>query len=247
MKLLSCNDFQMVGHVPVGQRPRDYFARMLAISLTLHVISSVILLAPRQGAITLPTVSYLDLKDISFGERVMTPPPDPTPAETPKETTPRVAVPDPSAAAYPEADRFEQDVRTSVSEAKTDPDALRERSFSLGLSSGYFSSIASGETLRDNIRDYYFQMLREINEKWWLNSGSRSGGWRGAIVEVVVARNGAIVDKVLVRSSGNRTFDRAIMTTLTQADPLPPLPEDYQPEFFRAPLRFVAPLNLFGS
>jgi TonB family protein len=90
-------------------------------------------------------------------------------------------------------------------------------------------------------------MLREINEKWWLNSRSRSGGWRGAVVEVVVARNGTIVDKTLVRSSGNRAFDRAIIATLEQANPLPPLPGDYQPDYFRAPLRFVAPLNLIGS
>jgi protein TonB len=242
MKLLPDNDLQTAGHLSAGQRPRDYFGMMLAISLALHVISSIILLAPRQGTITLPTISYLDLKNISIEERVMTAPTEQPPAEETRE-----AFPDPAAAEYPEAAKFEQDIRTSMAEARTDPEALRERSFSLGLSSGYFSSIASGETLRDSIRDYYFMMLREINEKWWLNSGSRSGGWRGAIVEVVVARNGTIVDKVLVRSSGNRSFDRAIMATLDQADPLPPLPGDYQPEYFRAPLRFVAPLNLFGS
>jgi protein TonB len=245
MNQLVDNDFQPVGLAAAGRRPRDFFGWMLAISLTLHVISSVFLLSPRQGTFTMPTVSYLDLKNIALDEQVMASPDDPAPVEAPAEE-PR-EVPEPPAAAYPETERFDQDVRRSLTEAQADPDALGERSFSLGLSSGYFSSIGSGESLRDGIREYYFQMLREINEKWWLNSGSRSGGRRGAVVEVVVARNGTIVDKTLVRSSGNRAFDRAIMATLEQANPLPPLPGDYQTDFFRAPLRFVAPLHLFGS
>jgi periplasmic protein TonB len=90
-------------------------------------------------------------------------------------------------------------------------------------------------------------LTQEINEKWWLNSGDRPCARSGAIVEVVVARDGTIVDKALVRSSGNRAFDRAIIAAVERANPLPPLPADYQPAYFSAPLRFVAPLNLLGS
>jgi periplasmic protein TonB len=134
-----------------------------------------------------------------------------------------------------------------LANAETNPDSLHERSFGLGLTNGYFSSIAEGESLRSDIKDYYFMMLREINEKWWLNNSGNFGGLRGAIVQIVVARNGTIVEKTLTRSSGNRSFDQAIFKTLEKANPLPPLPLDYQLKYFSAPLRFVAPLNLFAS
>jgi len=246
MNQLIDNDFQPGGLIVPGRRPRDVFRTMLAISLVLHVISSAILLAPRRGTFTLPPVSYLDLNSVEIPDRSMAPPPlEPAPAE-PSDSEAR-AVPDPPADPYPEAARFDRDVRESVAEARTNPDALGERSFSLGLSSGYFGTIGSGETLRDSIREYYFLMLREINEKWWLNSGGNSGGGRGAVVELVVARNGTIVDRALVRSSGDRAFDRTIIAALDRANPLPPLPADFKPDYFRAPLRFVAPLRLLGS
>ena len=230
--------------LPSGKR-HDFFGRMVAISLAVHVISSVILLTPRQSFTPTPSVSFLELKNLDTGDRVTAPlPTEPLFSETIDEGK---NAEEPSAPPYPESLLLEENVRQSVTEAQTNPESLTERSFSLGLTNGYFSSIATGETLRESIRDYYFQMLREINEKWWLTGASR-GMWRkGALVEVVVARDGSIVDRYLVKSSGNRAFDRAIMTALAQATPLPPLPADFKPEYFRAPLRFIAPLNLLGS
>ncbi len=124
---------------------------------------------------------------------------------------------------------------------------MQEASLGLSITSGYFSSIGEGETLRDDIRVYYFEMLRRINEKWWLNRESRQTGRKSAVFYLVIARNGAIVDRMLMESSGNPASDRAMMQALEAANPLPPLPDTYRGDFFQAPLRFNMPLNLLES
>lgn len=238
-------EFQQL-HTSSPSRPKgDLFGRMVVISLAIHAISSVILLSPQRGAMKLPPVSYIELKDMQFPEKADTVPPQEQKAEEIAETIeePRTPPSEPLS----EADKLQRDVRQSLADAETNPDSLQERSFGLGLTNGYFSSIAQGETLRGDIREYYFSMLREINEKWWLNKESQQAGLRGALINIVVARNGAILQQKLVRSSGNRDFDRAMMKTIEAASPLPPLPQSYELDSFSAPLRFTGPLNLFTS
>ena len=235
-ELQTCNPFR-------GNR--DFFGRMLAISLAVHVICSLILLSPHRGILKGPSVSFMDLKEISFPEQTAAPArenPQPTEASPAISTT----VP-PPAEPLSAAEQLRQDVTETLANAETNPAILHERSFGLGLTNGYFSSIAEGESLNRTIKDYYFCMLREINEKWWLRKNDTIGGPRGAIVEIVIARDGTIVRKSLVRSSGNPAFDRAIFATLEKVNPLPPLPGEYKNTYFSAPLRFVAPLNFFAS
>ncbi|MCM2357298.1 MAG: TonB family protein [Geobacteraceae bacterium] len=244
-------EFQQLFPSPRSRRTRDLFGRMVAISLVLHVISSVILLSPQRGSMKVPPVSYLDLKNMQFQEEAA---PLSAKEEKAEEIAEKEAVVEKSAETLPppseplsEADKLRQDVNASLANAETNPEALQERSFGLGLTSGYFSSLAEGETLRGDIREYYFSMLREINEKWWLNKESQQMGLRGALINIVVARNGVILQKKLVRSSGNRAFDKAMLQTLDAASPLPPLPDSYELDYFSAPLRFTGPLDLFTS
>lgn len=225
-------------------RKRDFFGRMLAISLALHVISSIVLLSPRSVALKVPQVSYLDLKNMQFQEQ-------PAALQPQEQKAEHVDVP-PSQAPLPsvplsEMEKLQRDVQQSLDNAETNPESLQQRSFGLGLTNGYFSSIAQGETLRGDIREYYFNILREINEKWWLNKNSQLGGVRGAIINVVIARDGTILQNTLTRSSGNPAFDKAIIKTIEAASPLLPLPAGYKMDFFNAPLKFVGPLNLFSS
>lgn len=225
---------------------RGLFGIMLVISLALHVIFSIMLLSPHSTSFTGPAVTYLELKDFSVRERATAL--DQHQAKS-EETVAKV--PDESPAALPTTTTasaiLQQDVKDLVTTSRSKPEKLHERSFGLGLTSGYFSSLAKGETLRNDIKDYYFSMLREINEKWWLANEGDGDRARGAIVEIVIARNGMIVNKTLVRSSGSPAFDRKIFTTLEKANPLPPLPNDYQMNYFSAPIRFVAPMGLFAS
>jgi len=243
-------EFQQFPHPSSRRRPRDLFGRMVVISLVLHAISSIILLSPQRRGAEIPAVSYLDLKDFTApapaapAPKALPEPLAPAPDDSQdvqKNTEPLPTTP------QSEMEKLQSGVDKSLTDAGKNPESLQERSFGLGLTNGYFSSLGQGETLRGDIREYYFTMLREINEKWWLKKESRQGGFRGALINVVIARNGTIVDKMLVRSSGNRSFDEAMLRTLDAASPLPPLPQSFEMDYFTAPLKFTGPLNLFTS
>lgn len=243
MDALIDRELQQLHAPPQDRRKRDFFGRMLAISLAFHVISSVILLSPQRGALKVPPVSYLDLKNMQFHEQPAAVQPQEQKAE--QVVAPPSKAPPPSLP-FSEMEKLQRDVQQSLDKAETNPEALQQRSFSLGLTNGYFSSIAQGETLRGDIREYYFNILREINEKWWLNKNSQQGGLRGAIINIVIARDGTVLEKTLIRSSGNPAFDKAMIQTIGTASPLPPLPASYAMDFFSAPLKFVGPLNFFS-
>jgi periplasmic protein TonB len=117
----------------------------------------------------------------------------------------------------------------------------------LSIISGYFGAIGEGETLCDDICAYYFEIFRCINEKWWLNRDNWFAGSNRALFNLVIARDGTVVDRMMVTSSGNPAYDRAMLRTLEASSPLPPLPDAYQRDFFQIPLRFNAPLNLLNS
>lgn len=227
-----------------SRRRRDFFGWMIFISLALHMITSVILLSPRTRSLSAPPVNFIDLRNMRFEK----PAPQLPAVQKPEKLTPPIkeAVPPPDKP-LTEADKLKNGVQESIAKAETDPDALREHSFGLGLTNGYFSSIAEGQTLRGDIREYYFTMLRAINEKWWVNRAGKQGGVRGALVNLVIARNGEILDIRLIRSSQNPAFDRAIMESIKAAGPLPPLPAGFALDFFTAPLKFVGPLNLLSA
>jgi protein TonB len=244
MDALIDREFQQLHPLPLVRRKRGYFGPMLAISLALHVISSLVLLSPQRGTLQAPQASYLDLRNMQFQEQQAAV--QPQEQEAAPVVAPSSQVPPPSVP-LTEMEKLQRDVQQSLKNADTNPESLQKRSVGLGLTSGYFSSIAQGETLRGDIREYYFKILREINEKWWLNKNSQQGGLRGAIITIVIARNGTVLEKTLIRSSGNPAFDKAIIQTIGAASPLPPIPASYAMDFFSAPLKFVGPLNFFSS
>jgi protein TonB len=111
------------------------------------------------------------------------------------------------------------------------------------MSHGFFRSLADGESLRGDVRDYYFGLVRRVNEQWWATAamhGAATGG-REALVSITMTRQGEILAIRLVQSSGIATYDQLILEALQQTSPLPPLPESYPGEYFQAPLRLVAP------
>jgi protein TonB len=223
------------------------FASAIVFSLLLHLLASLALLAPSGKAVKGPEISYLELKDFPFesGKAPAPPPsPQPTPARditaAPRETALPAAEPAQQTQA---ADR---EAKEPAAPAASDQAAQLHSPLGMGLTTGHFSSLGDGETLRDDIRQYYFDMLRVVNETWWLKKPSKSAGFREAIVHVVIERSGKIVMKRLLQSSGNAEFDRSILQALEAATPLPPLPGSYRQDFFTAPLRFIPPLNLLA-
>jgi periplasmic protein TonB len=219
------------------------FGRMLAISLLLHIVAFIPFFFAGHARFSGPSVPFLDL---NMGmEAKSDPMPDPAKGavkEKVEAPAPPVPAPPPS-----ELDKLREHSQSSLDNAASQPEAVQDASLGLSITSGYFGSMGEGESLRDDIREYYFEMLRRINEKWWLNRENRQEGRNRAVIYLVIARNGAILDRMMVTSSGNPAYDRAIMRTLEASSPLPPLPESYRGDFFQAPLRFNVPLNLLNS
>ena len=116
----------------------------------------------------------------------------------------------------------------------------------LGMTHGYFSGIADGRSLRDDIRGYYFEMVEKINRGWWDKAGLLKEPLRqDGIFELLVERDGTIVSIRILQGSGSREADRLLTEIIKKSSPLPPLPSSYDPDLFRAPLRIKAPSFLF--
>ncbi len=216
------------------------FARMMALSLLLHAFAFAPFLSRGTGRFNRAAVAYMDLNMEMTGNKAPT---GSIPAA--RNEAPPIH---PAASAEPlsEFDKLRENTRKTLNNAASQPEAVQEASLGLGMTSGYFTSIGDGDTLRDDIREYYFEMLRRVNEKWWLNSDGHGKGRRSAVFYLVIARDGKIIDRMLVESSGNPACDKAMLQALEAASPLPPLPETYRGDFFQAPLRFNLPLNLLG-
>jgi len=228
-------------------------ALAIAVSVVLHLICSVILFSLPQGASSSrPSVTYVDLKSVQLPTPVPAPPaataPEPEPAADPVAPEPEeLAVPvAPAPPAPPVAQQAEPPQDQPVA-AETGPveAELPLTTLGIGLTKGYFQGLGNGETLRVGIKEYYMEMLEGINQKWWVDPQLNKR--RSAVVVVItVARNGEIVNSSILASSGDRSYDRAVLAALTAASPLPPLPDSFMGDFFEAPIRLVPPLNLLA-
>lgn len=117
----------------------------------------------------------------------------------------------------------------------------------LGMANGFFSSLANGRTLREDIRGYYFDILEKINHSWWQHAGTLAEtAQQEGIIEIQIGRDGKLLDVRQMRSTGSRDVDRAIIDAIKGAAPFQPLPASYESELFRAPLKISKPSNLFG-
>lgn len=236
MKDITLKFNAMAGYLGMDNR----FGGMLLLSLLLHAAAFASFLSQGHGGFHRGAVAYLDLNMVMPGA-----PSAAKPAPTARTEAPPVPAP-PKAQPPSELGRLRENAGKALNNAATQPEEVQKGSLGLSITSGYFASIGEGETLRDDIREYYFEMLRRINEKWWLSSDGKEKGNRSAVFYLVIARNGTIVNRMLVESSGNPACDRAMMHALEAASPLPPLPDTYRGDFFQAPLRFNMPLNLLG-
>lgn len=221
------------------------FGRMLAISIIMHIVAFMPFFLAGQARFAGPSVPFLDL---NMGMEAKSEP-LPNPAKEAVKEINQASVPSQPlpAPTLSELDKLREHSQSALDSAASQPGAMEDASLGLSITSGYFGAIGEGETLRDDIRVYYFEMLRRINAKWWLNRDNRMAGINRAVFYLVIARDGTIVDRMLMTSSGNPAYDRAMMRTLDASSPLPPLPESYQGDFFQAPLRFNVPLNLLQS
>ena len=219
-------------------------SRALLLSLALHatVATAIALFSRSQASIGSPRIVTLDLAELNDNPIPVSPGPVSEAKRTTTLTRPATAtVPPPMAVGekLPE----EQPPKPLSPEPRMNPSSL-----SLGMTRGFFRSLADGDTLRSDIKEYYFALVQRINEQWWAVADQRGTepGRQEALVTIVLQRDGEILDVRLIKSSGNPEYDRVILKALQSATPLPPLPESYPGEYFEAPFRLMAPLGLLS-
>ena len=222
----------------------DIFVCTVVISLLLHLAASTVLLLP--GRYTVPSAAplFVDLKSMTSPTAA-----DESPAAEPPKAeelliTEAQSLPETASETAPEAARLDKAIESSLQKAVQTPEAVHENAIGLGMVSGHFASFAQGETLKDDIRVYYFSLMRRINEVWWTGDATKGAFVSPASVLVTISRDGKVVGCELLESSGSREQDQALLDSVKKAEPLPPLPPNYQQRTFNAPIRFVPPLRL---
>jgi len=229
-------------------RRNTLFLRMLSLSILLHLALTPLIYLPGKRTVGAPFSSMIAV-DLDTVPSIPASPPQPTPAPEAEAATAEPVtppLPEPLATApATEAERLTDTVRKAVAGGGEQPELLEQASLGLGLSLGYFSSLAEGQSLRDDIKQYYFALLRKVNQQWWLIGAGSVRTPRVPVITIVLAQNGELLSRVIEQGSGDREYDKKILQALDAAAPFPPLPQNYPYRFFSAPIRMVAPIVLF--
>lgn len=222
------------------RRSVDLFAGAVVISFILHIFVSALLSLPGRfsGPVSAPV--FVELSNVvslpDAAESPLPGPPQTADALSPEQPLPQDA--------FPEAERLDRSIESSLRRAVQAPEAVHESAIGLGMTAGHFASFAEGESLKDDIRVYYFSLMRRINEVWWLSNTARGSFTSAASVNIHISREGKVLACELLESSGSREQDQALLDAVKRAEPLPPLPRSFIGRVFTAPIRFVPPLRL---
>lgn len=215
--------------------PKTLLISLLA-SISMHVAGLMLVIGVLRAPARHSELAYIDFEikpPVHTVEPKEAPRQEPqqsaaTPENPPPVQTP--AAPQPSAANQPQ-------IQHEIGASK----------LGLGMMYGYVNSLAEGVSLRDEVRDYYFQLVERINEAWWKSAreGLSETISNDGIVEIVIARDGSLLGSRIRNSTGSRAADRLLIKSIEAAAPLPSLPSGYQYDVFSAPLKIVRPSNLF--
>jgi protein TonB len=218
---------------------RFLFGTCLLLSLTIHFSAFVLVTLNKLLATQGSAINYIDLKDINLSP-VTHPPEAKIPAQSPANSEVRLEQKTSEDISKGEQNAEKDQATNNLSDILSTP-------LGLGMANGYFSSLAEGKTLREDTREYYFELLRIINERWWQKAGTlKDVARRDGIAEIMIGRDGKLYNVKLTRDTGSIEANRAIIEALNDASPFPPLPASYEPEVFLAPLKLAAPLHLFS-
>lgn len=213
------------------------FGICLLVSLTIHLAPIAMLILNAPPVKNSPRVSFVDLNSFNL---------PPVPAEPIISAPNRVAPKEPQKL-KPSTDQGTLDPKVAATPSEATPPAIMSSPLGLGMANGYFSTLADGKSLRDDIRAYYFDLLDKINEKWWQRAGTlKETALRDGVVEILIGHDGKLLEAKLTWNTGSPEADRAIIEVLNTAAPFSPLPASYEPELFRAPLRITAPSHLLS-
>ena len=216
----------------------------LLFSLLLHVGAALVVIF-FSGFSTSGTHSpRLIIENIEFSPS-LTAPSQPLPAPPARQQEMPAAAPPPALEAEKSAQE-PPEAAPPATESAAQEGGLISTPLGLGMTHGYFSMLADGKSLRDDVRVYYSEMVEKINREWWNRAGLLKEPLReDGIFEIIIQRDGTIMAQQLVRSTGSREADRLLAEIITKASPLTPLPAAYPLHQFQVPLRIKAPLSLF--
>lgn len=215
----------------------------LALSIALHIGAALVFIIAGSFSVTEKNSASFIIQDIALTPSISAPAKSIT--ATPSALPPPMTS-SPSPAAEQEAVNPAQEAETEQpSESAASPGkegGLMSTPLGLGMTYGYFSGLADGRSLRDDIRGYYFDMVEKINREWWNKAGLLKEPLRqDGIFELLVQRDGTIVSISRLQGTGSSEADRLLTEIIRVTSPLPPLPSTYNLELFRAPIKIKAP------
>jgi len=228
------------------QDPRKHwFGYALALSLALHLGAALAFIIAGGFKIAGDNTTNFIIHEISLSPSISAPvktvPSPPFPQPEMSSPTPDAEQKTETPAQVPTPERLSESASNPGKEG-----GLMSTPLGLGMTHGYFSGLADGRSLRDEIRGYYFEMVEKINREWWDKAGLLKEPLRqDGIFELLVRRDGTIVTIQILRGTGSREADRLLTDIIRKASPLPPLPTTFDMDQFRAPLRIKAPSFLF--
>lgn len=215
----------------------------LAISLMLHLLAVVFIIAAGSTIRNTPVMGGILVENVALSPAISRPKPAETLlAPAPPETEPRS---DASPAEKPlQAPHAAQP--SPKEKASEEMKGLMTTPLGLGMTYGYISSLAEGNSLREDIRGYYLELVEKINREWWKRAeGLKEPIRKDGIIVLYVRPDGSIDSQRMYQGTGSREADKVIQDAIEAVSPLPPLPAGFDQKVFLAPLRIKAPTYLF--
>jgi len=215
----------------------------LAISLMLHLLAVVFIIAAGSAFRSSPVISGILVDSVALSPAISRP----TPAETPlvpvrPETEPPSRVSRDDKPLHPPSALQPPSEGKAAGETKE----LMSTPLGLGMTYGYVSSLGEGISLRDDIRGYYLDLVEKINREWWKRAASlKKPIGRDGIIQLFVRPDGSIVSQRMLQGTGSQEADEILQDVIKEASPLPPLPASFDRDMFMAPLKIKAPSHLF--
>jgi protein TonB len=83
---------------------------------------------------------------------------------------------------------------------------------------------------------YASLLMERVSQRW--NTGGLEGVRPAAIVSVDILKNGSIRNPHLLQTSGNYQLDTSALRAVTEAAPLPPLPQEYEKDVLTVEFKF---------
>lgn len=211
-----------------------HFLVVLALIITPAVINRRILKKRRE------IITFVD-----FTVALPQPPPAVTPVREikppeppkPKEEPPKSDIPEKPKTPKPKIERSTNRVVRTPPKPAAPP--LKPEEIKRLLAAGARISDHTSIPPDLSAASWYYATVRQIMHDAWAQPGASVPAGATAEVEIRVMRDGSVVRRAMVRSSGNAVMDRSVMQAVESVTKLPPLPDAWSSAFRDITVEFV--------